>query len=503
MIGTTATVFLTALRGLASVLLQEALFSLLVAAVVWAVLRVWQGAPAHMRMALWSLVLVRLVLPVSWAHPLSLRSAIDRIAAGVRAGGEVGGGREALESIAPAAAAYAPAAANHGAAAAAWTLAGAAWLTGALLVAVVSLRRRLAFRRSVAGGRWLGDARGLALLDDWRRRLGVRREVRLVAVAGSPPPFTLGVLRPVIALPETLLASDDAAALELVIAHEMAHVRRLDDLWLALQRVLQVVYFFDPAVWLAVRRLYLARERLCDGMVLAEGTITAAAYGRGLLAVHRHCRQAADATVLALGDPARHWRERLASLREAARAGRWQRLAAAGTAAALAAVLLPMGPVATAATEPAVPASRIGTAMSSLSEPVSPAVRFIFPVAGARVTSGFGPRRRPVTGEPEVHGGVDLAVRAGTPVVAAAAGVVSSVTSRAGTADGAAVTIAHGERLATFYAYVEGVVVANGQAVRAGERIGTAGTAPGSTGPHLHFEVHEDGTPVDPARLLP
>lgn len=121
------------------------------------------------------------------------------------------------------------------------------------------------------------------------------------------------------------------------------------------------------------------------------------------------------------------------------------------------------------------------------------------PAVGA-VTSGFGPRRHPVTGQQRHHAGVDIAAPSGAPVRAATAGTVSF----AGTASGygRTVIIDHGSGLTTLYAHLSSTTVRPGQPVTAGARVGAVGSTGLSTGPHLHFEVRVDGRPQDPSRWL-
>jgi murein DD-endopeptidase MepM/ murein hydrolase activator NlpD len=132
-------------------------------------------------------------------------------------------------------------------------------------------------------------------------------------------------------------------------------------------------------------------------------------------------------------------------------------------------------------------------------QPVRPVKRGTLhtPVHGATFSSGFGVRAHPITGVVRMHTGVDFAVPAGTPILAATDGIVFSATERP--AYGLAVVIDHGGRLATVSAHMSGMVVDAGDHVRAGQLIGYVGSTGASTGPHLHFEVRLGGKPVDPA----
>ena len=119
----------------------------------------------------------------------------------------------------------------------------------------------------------------------------------------------------------------------------------------------------------------------------------------------------------------------------------------------------------------------------------------VWPVDGAP-GSGFGLRLHPILAEVRPHRGVDVAGYAGQPVVAADAGRVSAAGARGGY--GNAVVIDHGAGRRTLYAHLSRVSVRAGQYVAEAQEVGAVGSTGVSTGPHLHFEVHLDGQPVDP-----
>ncbi|WP_135466985.1 M23 family metallopeptidase [Crenalkalicoccus roseus] len=121
------------------------------------------------------------------------------------------------------------------------------------------------------------------------------------------------------------------------------------------------------------------------------------------------------------------------------------------------------------------------------------------PLDGARLTSGFGMRRHPVLGFSRMHHGVDFAAPAGTPVYAAADGVVVEAGWRGGY--GRIIRLRHAGGTHTLYAHLSGFApgLRPGKQVRQGEMIGRVGSTGTSTGPHLHYEVHLAGRPVDPA----
>jgi murein DD-endopeptidase MepM/ murein hydrolase activator NlpD len=122
------------------------------------------------------------------------------------------------------------------------------------------------------------------------------------------------------------------------------------------------------------------------------------------------------------------------------------------------------------------------------------------PIPGAPITSGFGPRVHPIYGDVRMHTGIDFGASAGTPIQAAADGVVVSAGPLGGY--GNATVIDHGNGLATLYGHQSSIAVSPGQRVSRGQVIGYVGCTGLCTGPHLHFEVRVRGTPVDPMPYL-
>lgn len=115
------------------------------------------------------------------------------------------------------------------------------------------------------------------------------------------------------------------------------------------------------------------------------------------------------------------------------------------------------------------------------------------------VTSDYGWRTDPINGQARFHGGMDLRYAYGQAVHAAAAGTVTYSGEQGGY--GTVVIVQHGNGLETRYAHLSAADVAVGTQVEAGAVIARAGSSGRSTGPHLHFEVRQDGHPVDPQAL--
>ncbi len=122
------------------------------------------------------------------------------------------------------------------------------------------------------------------------------------------------------------------------------------------------------------------------------------------------------------------------------------------------------------------------------------------PIPGAPITSSFGPRVHPIFGDVRNHTGIDFDAAEGAAIRASADGTVVSAGPQGGY--GNATIIDHGNSLATLYAHQSRMIVAAGQAVKRGQVIGYVGHTGYATGPHLHFEVRVNGTPVDPMKYL-
>lgn len=113
-----------------------------------------------------------------------------------------------------------------------------------------------------------------------------------------------------------------------------------------------------------------------------------------------------------------------------------------------------------------------------------------------RITSRFGWRTHPIYGDRRFHAGVDIGGGAGAPILAPQDGVV--ISAGPGGGYGLLTVVSHGGGITTAFAHQSAILVREGQVVRKGELIGRIGSTGNVTGPHLHFEVRDDGSPVDP-----
>jgi murein DD-endopeptidase MepM/ murein hydrolase activator NlpD len=123
----------------------------------------------------------------------------------------------------------------------------------------------------------------------------------------------------------------------------------------------------------------------------------------------------------------------------------------------------------------------------------------VWPVRG-EITSGFGGRMDPFSGEGVTHTGIDISAPFGSPVEATADGIVLIAEPDAGY--GREILIDHGNGFCTMYGHLSQIKVVVGQEVKRGQIIGAIGMTGKSTGPHLHYEVHVHNAPVDPTKYL-
>lgn len=122
------------------------------------------------------------------------------------------------------------------------------------------------------------------------------------------------------------------------------------------------------------------------------------------------------------------------------------------------------------------------------------------PVLGSNLGSAYGWRIDPVTGRSALHTGLDYPAPVGTPIYAAAGGVV--VVKEYHFQYGNMIEIDHGNQLVTRYAHASRVLVEKGDLIKSGQKIAEVGNTGRSTGPHLHFEVLVQGVPQDPQKFL-
>ena len=152
----------------------------------------------------------------------------------------------------------------------------APFATGVYLLGLVIMLLRLA--AALRGGRNLRlastpvtEANLLAMLGRQARRLGIKTAPAIACCARISVPVVVGIVTPLVLLPASLATGLTPSQLESLLAHELAHIRRYDLVVNLLQRLIEVVLFFHPAVWYISRGVSREREEACDDLVLSAG----------------------------------------------------------------------------------------------------------------------------------------------------------------------------------------------------------------------------------------
>jgi beta-lactamase regulating signal transducer with metallopeptidase domain/HEAT repeat protein len=161
----------------------------------------------------------------------------------------------------------------------------ALWLAG---VAILSLRLAGGIRytrRLLRGAMRPSDPRLEAAVRRLAAIVGVRRAVRVLETARGQVPLVMGWLKPILIVPASAVVGLSPAQLELILVHELAHIRRSDYFVNVLQTVAETLLFYHPAVWWLSARIREEREHCCDDIVLETAGADGVTYARALLAV--------------------------------------------------------------------------------------------------------------------------------------------------------------------------------------------------------------------------
>ena len=174
-----------------------------------------------------------------------------------------------------------------------------AWLLGVGWFGVRLLNDLRQARRLRAGAQAPADQRVIRCCEELSARFGLRRPPSLRVSSAAAHPLLLGVWRPMILLPEALAAGASLEHLRLVVAHELAHLRRRDLWWVWPAVMGETLFFFHPVIWLAKREWRLAQEIACDDAAVRTTRTAAAHYGEMLVGVSAKLHAKARPPILA------------------------------------------------------------------------------------------------------------------------------------------------------------------------------------------------------------
>lgn len=353
--------------------------------------------------------------------------------------------------------------------------------TGAIIFGLISAGWAVRFAFWIAGQYRLQRLKALSRrvsrpAGHWAEALGLTRtpEVRVIP-RGAP--FLAGIRRPTVFVPSALIEGADAGP---IIVHEMVHLKRGDLAARPLERLVADIFWFSPFAWAIRSELDYWREAVVDEQA-ASLTGDRIAYARALTRAARLARPVTPLPVAAFilkkeGTLKMRLNLLLTDRTKPRRLG----LAAALLLACAAPLAIAQGLL----IKGAAPTLVTGT---TYTHPV---------LEKAKLTSSFGERKHPVTGELKLHRGVDLAEEEGKPVYAPAAGSIVRADFSEGYGNFVDLAVPAGHTLR--FAQLQEIRVAAGDQVGPGATLGTLGQTGQATGPHLHLEVWRDGKPVDP-----
>lgn len=222
----------------------------------------FRALPAAARHALWSVVLLRLLLPVSVPSEASFFNAVGRYFTRIVSvpAGDTGA---TMTNMIGAASGYAPLRFRTGALAAAFGTAGAVWAAGALACAACALALYLMTARRLGTAVRL-DSGGL--MERCAAEAGVKRKVGLYASEAVSSPVVFGVFRPRVVIPPGL--ARESGILRYALLHELAHIKRGDNVWRALSAAVLCAHWINPLMWLFLTLAGRDMELACDAGVL-------------------------------------------------------------------------------------------------------------------------------------------------------------------------------------------------------------------------------------------
>jgi len=259
----------------------NSIYALLLAGIVLLIKIFYRGLPKRIEYGMWCLVLIRLVLPVE----LSFEYAVPAFATNWLFTDQ---GPQTVSEFLNWKSSGAAYLANGGVTSVS-VMQGVylVWLAVVAIVFFSYLLLRIKLLRMINRSHPIVEYPIVACANRWRLNFWIKRPVHVIALDKYMSPFTFFFKTPIIFIPKKIIESNNEVLIESIIAHEMAHVKRRDSLWLILQNLIQIGYFFNPLVWLVVRKLSALRENLCDEMVLSSNKVKPAQYGESLLQVLR------------------------------------------------------------------------------------------------------------------------------------------------------------------------------------------------------------------------
>ncbi|UCE04707.1 MAG: peptidoglycan DD-metalloendopeptidase family protein [bacterium] len=383
-----------------------------------------------------------------------------------------------------------------------------AWFLGVIIFLTIYVRKLTRFHRIIKNADPVKNQNILNIAKEWCTQLSIRRPVQIVSSNDYLSPFTVGFLKPIIYLPWMTVETKNDDNLESILAHELCHIQRHDTLWIKIQSLLQVIYFFNPVVWYVNSKISLSRECICDSMVLSRNKISATNYGNGIMTVLKlNLFGAEEIDVLpGFGSQRKKLMYRINNLKGKKMQGKYESLLMFGILFFLGILFLPMAENALddQANQSIITKQLIAAENNITITNTKPLQNentgFAMPIKKGRVTALYGNMKDPYEQKIVHHNGIDIAAPKGTKVYAAADGKVEIATYEKG--PGKHILLQHDDGYQTFYSHCDSILVQKDQHVKSGEVIAYVGETGRATGPHLHFEIRKNEVPQDPQEYI-
>lgn len=317
-------------------LLWQSIYVTGLAAAMFAPIKLAKIRDPRWLVALWSLVLVRFLLPVSFAAPWGIGTLWQKInplePAAIPPPQPVTGQSGSVGPLPITQSSF-----DGSAIIILFWLLGVAIMVGLTIRQLRNLHVMLKQASAV-------PPETQAKVDHLRAQFGIKRGVTLRAGDATQLPFTTGLFAPVIYISRSQLDSLSPDDLDAVLAHELAHIRSFDILWLWAERVVQALFFFHPVAWIATHQLAQAREHSCDIQAVKHARMQARQYWSAVLnLVHGHqTRSSKLAMASTLGRSAQTLKARMDSVQRHSNADANPTLVITGLTALLGATALPV-----------------------------------------------------------------------------------------------------------------------------------------------------------------
>ncbi|WP_444946685.1 peptidoglycan DD-metalloendopeptidase family protein [Microbulbifer sp. VTAC004] len=321
-----------------------------------------------------------------------------------------------------------------------------------------------------------------------------KNNVRVIVTEAKCSPFVFGLFKLNLVLPSYLL-SMDAGQKQLVMEHELTHIRRHDPMLIMAAHILGCFLWFIPFLKWFKEQLSWAIELSCDREVLrTAGMGLGKVYAQAMLRTLQECSGPDNrngVVAFSMFDKTSQLsliKKRMLNIRDAA-----QESASSNK--------FKMGVLRVSLIFFTVFFTVVGAMAKPSLSIVNPEVEnWIVPIQNARISSLFGDLNKVRNNS---HRGTDFAAPLGTAIVAPAGGVVIVSTDHYRHKNyGKIIIIDHGQNIQTLYSHLDTREVKVGQSIKMGQKIGTVGITGKVTGPHLHFELIKQGERVNPEYLL-